>query len=96
MEGRTGWSGDPSLIFVGRSEKAAYADNVLSVNSVWPGGSAKDQMFISILAMPSSDMLSTAITSGQSAQVTVTGLCPSRDNGNIVTVVSHLQALPVL
>lgn len=43
---------DPSLTFVGSSEKAAYADNVLSVNSVWPGGSAKDQMFISILAMP--------------------------------------------
>lgn len=68
----------------------------LSVNSVWPGGSAKDQMFISILAMTGSDMLSTAVTPGQSAQVAVTGLYPSGDNGNRVTVVSHLRALSVL
>lgn len=97
VEGREqGGLVNPLLTSVGSSEKAVCVDNILSVNSVWPGGSAKDQTFISILAMPGYDMLFTAITSAQSAQVAETGLCPSGDNENIVVVVSHVKALSVL
>lgn len=78
----------PLFTFVGSSEKAVYVDISVSKQYV-----TKDQMFIFILAMPGSDMLSTAVTSAQSVQVALTGLCPFGDNGNIVTVVSHLKIL---
>lgn len=53
VEGRgQGGQVDPWLTFIGSSERAVYADSILSVNSEWPGGSAKNQMFISILSMP--------------------------------------------
>lgn len=63
VEGRgQGGQVDPCLTFIGSSERAVYADSILSVNSEWPGGSAKNQMFISILSMPGSD---TAVHSRQ-------------------------------
>lgn len=55
----------PLFPFVGSSENQYMWTTFLSVNSVWPGGSAKDQMFIFILAMTSSDMLSIAVTSAE-------------------------------